>query len=295
MTIGLALLATLVSACALNLGYLLEHRAVRAMPALSGRRPYRSLRLLLGSRDWRTGFAVEAGGWVLFVLALALAPLALVQATAAGGIGILAVLSVRLTGVPLSSSERLGVAISITGLVLLGISLAGGHAEGGNAGSVTIAAWIAASVTAAAIAARALGPLLTPGAAFGLATGLLFASGDVATKAAVEKNGNVAFVAALIGCYAAGTLVLQSGFQHGAPLATAGLATLLTNALPIVAGMTIFSEPLPAGWLGAVRIAAFAAVVSGGVFLAERKHGQAAPPPAQEAERELPGVYELGG
>jgi hypothetical protein len=55
-------------------------------------------------------------------------------------------------------------------------------------------------------------------------------------------------------------------------LTTAGIATLLTNALPIVAGMTIFGEPLPDGWLGAVRIAAFACVVVGAVFLGERKH-----------------------
>jgi hypothetical protein len=40
--------------------------------------------------------------------------------------------------------------------------------------------------------------------------------------------------------------------------------------------MTIFGEPLPAGWLGGVRIAAFAAVVAGAVFLGERKHGQKA-------------------
>src|SRR5689334_13898185 len=117
MTVALALLATLASACALNVGYLLEHRAVRDLPTLSARRPWRSLRLLLGTRSWLVGFGVEACGWLLFVGALTLAPLSLVQATAAGGIGILAVLSVRLTRVPLSSRERLGVAISIAGLV----------------------------------------------------------------------------------------------------------------------------------------------------------------------------------
>jgi hypothetical protein len=42
----------------------------------------------------------------------------------------------------------------------------------------------------------------------------------------------------------------------------------LTNALPIAAGMTVFGEPLPASWVGAVRVAAFAAVVAGAVLLA---------------------------
>ncbi len=87
-------------------------------------------------------------------------------------------------------------------------------------------------------------------------------------------GGNVGFFAALIVCYGAGTGVLQGGFQRGEALVTAGIATLLTNALPIVAGMTIFGEPLPTGWLGAVRIAAFALVVAGAVLLGEHKHGQ---------------------
>jgi hypothetical protein len=37
------------------------------------------------------------------------------------------------------------------------------------------------------------------------------------------------------------------GFRRGGALVTAGLATLLTNAIPIAAGMTIFHEPLPGG------------------------------------------------
>jgi hypothetical protein len=45
--------------------------------------------------------------------------------------------------------------------------------------------------------------------------------------------------------------------------------------------MTIFGEPLPDGWLGAVRIAAFAAVVVGAVFLGERKH----PVPTGQGQR----------
>src|SRR5262249_19235144 len=94
------------------------------------------------------------------------------------------------------------------------------------------------------------------------------------TKSALEGGWHLLFVVVLLTCYGAGTLMLQAGFQRASPLVTAGIATLLTNALPIAAGMTIFDEPLPGGWLRGVRIAAFAAVVVGAVFLAERKHGE---------------------
>ena len=274
MQIVVALATTLASACALNVGYLLEHAAVRRLPPLSIRTPLGALRLLIGSRGWLLGFGIEASGWMLFVVALALAPLSLVQATSAGGIGILALLVARVTHVPLSRAEWVGVGIAVSGLGLLGLSLAGEHGEGSGASYVSVGLWITASGLAAVIAVKMLAGRIGGGPAYGLATGFLFAAGDVATKGAVEEGGHLAFVAALVASYALGSVVLQAGFQRGSALTTAGIATLLTNALPIVAGMTIFSEPLPRGWLGAVRVAAFATVVIGGVFLGERKHGR---------------------
>ena len=156
----------------------------------------------------------------------------------------------------------------------------GGHGEGGGACYLTVGLWIGASAVAALVSVQLLSDRIGAAPAYGLAAGLLFAAGDISTKAAVEAaDSHLAFVAALIAAYASGTLVLQAGFQRGSALTTAGIATLLTNALPIVAGMTIFGEPLPEGWLGAVRIAAFACVVIGAVFLGERRH------PAARARR----------
>src|SRR5919204_3341813 len=129
MQIAVALVVTLVSACALNVGYLIEHSVASKLPPLSPRHPFQSARLLLAQRRWLLGFGVEAAGWLLYVLALALAPLSLVQATAAGGVGILAVMVARYRKAPLTRLERLGVTVSVAGLVLLGISLAGSHGQ----------------------------------------------------------------------------------------------------------------------------------------------------------------------
>lgn len=288
MTIALALFLTLVSACALNAGYLIEHSVASQLPRLSFREPVRSVRLLLGQRRWLAGFGIEAVGWALYVVALALAPLSIVQATAAGGIALLAVMAARFTGVRLTRKERLGVVASVGGLALLGGSLVGGHAEGSDPGYAVILGWLGASGLAAAVAVKLLSAQIGAGPAYGIATGLLFAAGDIATKMAVKGGDgrHLAFFAALIAFYAVGTGVLQAGFQRAAALTTAGIATLLTNALPIVAGMTIFGEPLPGGWLGALRIAAFAAVIAGAVLLAQKGKGAAA-----EAHR--PGVEAL--
>jgi hypothetical protein len=266
-----ALVLTLASACALNWGYLSEHNAASKLPPLEARRPLRSLRLLLGSRGWLLGFFWETTGFALYVAALALAPLALVQAVAAGGIGVLAVLAARVGGTGLDRRERYAIGISISGLVLLGASLAGGS-KAGEAGSwFAIGLWLAASAGAAAAAITAGRSVLPGGAAFGVAAGILFAAGDVATKAAVSGGDHFAVAPAILGFYAAGTILLQIGFQRGRALTTAGIATLGTNAIPIAAAMTLFAEPLPEGPLGIVRVLSFGAVVVGAVALAPRR------------------------
>ncbi len=270
MHIAFALLITLISACLLNVGYLLQHSVASQAPPLSLRRPVASVRSLLGNRRWLVGLATEAAGWLLYVAALALAPLSLVQATAAGGIGILAIMVARVTHVPLSGRERMGALLSVLGLALLGVSLLGSHDEGSPSGYVWITVWLVASAIAAAVAIR-LSRVIGGGAAWGFAAGILFAGGDVATKMAVSGSAaDVAFLACLVVFYATGTAVLQAGFQRGSALTIAGLATLLTNALPIAAGMLVFHEPFPGGWIGATRIIAFAAVISGAFLLSAR-------------------------
>ena len=72
--IGLCL--AFVSALVVNWAYTREHGAASTLPPLSPRHPLASARLLLRARAWLTGFAAETGGWGLYVVALALAPLA---------------------------------------------------------------------------------------------------------------------------------------------------------------------------------------------------------------------------
>jgi hypothetical protein len=262
--LGLAL----ASAVALNWSYFAQHRAAGTLPPLSLRRPLHSLSLLFGDRRWLAGFFVGIGGWVFYVGALALAPLSLVQATSAGGIGILALLAWRATGIRPTSTERAAVGAAIVGLVLLGASLAGQHGGGTQPPWPDVALWLACSVAAAGLVVVGGRNVLASGAELGVAAGLLYAAGDVGTKAAVAGGGRLAFVPAFVACHGLAFIALQLGFQRGTALATAGVATLLTNAVPIVAVTALFHEGLPGGALGALRVLAFVAVVAGAAGLA---------------------------
>jgi len=235
--IAIALLLALASTTLTNVAYLREHDAAAALPALSLRRPLHSVGALLTDRSWLAGFMLEGGGFALYVAALALAPLTLVQSVSAGGIGILAFVSARMRRLRLGRHERAGVLVSMLGLLALAVSLAGGSGEGAGGSTAAILLWLAATAGTAAIA---------------LALG--------------RRLGALAI--GVIGGYSLGTAFLQFGYQKGGALTVAGLATLLTNALPIAAGPVVLGEPVPSGGFGGVRVVAFAAVTLGAILLA---------------------------
>jgi hypothetical protein len=273
---ALALLFALASTTLVSLAYLREHGAVGELPALSLRRPLRSAGLLLASRAWLIGFAMEAAGFALYVAALALAPLALVQGMAAGGVGILAVASARVGRRRLSGREVRGAGLAVAGLALLCVSLAGGGDSGGTASLLAIALWLGATAGAAVLVLRCGRTLLGHGVAAGIAGGLFFAAGDICTKLTTEGGERVVFAIPLIAGYVLGTSLLQIGYQSAEALTVAGIATLITNALPIAAGTLLLHEGVPSGALGVVRALAFAAVTAGAILLA-RPRAEARP------------------
>ena len=126
---------------------------------------------------------------------------------------------------------------------------------------MAVAAWCVASAAAAGVSAGPLARVVAPGAGLGIAAGVLYAAGDVATKQAVAGGAELAFVPVLLACHGLAFVALQLGFQRGGALATAGVATLATNALPILAGTTLYAEGLPGG---RARVAAAARVRRGG-------------------------------
>ena len=257
--IAAGLLLSVASAVAINGGYSLQHASASRLPPLRLRRPLQSLVALFGNRRWLIGFVGGVVGWVLYVAALRLAPLSLVQAASAGGIGVLA-----LGGGRLRLAERVGVGAALAGLLLLGLSL-GSHppSNRGTVGAVVL--WLIASVGAAALVVR----VLPAGAGFGTAAGILYAAGDVGTKAAVGGGARLWFVPAILACHGTAFVCMQLAFQRGGRLGTAGLAVLWTNALPILAGTIVFGESLPGGFSGTARVTAFALVLIGAVALSK--------------------------
>jgi drug/metabolite transporter (DMT)-like permease len=242
---------------------------------MSLRRPLQSLRLLLTDRSWLVGFGLESTGFASYAAAVALAPLALVQSLGAGGIGVLAFVTARFSGRRLGPRHLAGVWLSVLGLVLLAVSLTNSSGGGGSGTIAGILAWIGGTGLLA-VGVIAFGPAhVGRGVTYGLAGGILFSIGDFSTKLATQGGSHLAFLPTLVLGYTLGTSLIQLGYQRSGALTVAGVATLATNALPILAGTIVLGEQVPSGALGAARVLAFVAVVAGAILLsaAEARQG----------------------
>jgi hypothetical protein len=82
----------------------------------------------------------------------------------------------------------------------------------------------------------------------------------------------LAFWGLLPVCHGLAFMALQLSFQRGTTLATAGVSSLLTNVLPILAGLMLFSEHMPGGAAGLLRELGFAGAVLGATLLATASH-----------------------
>jgi hypothetical protein len=274
--IGLAL--ALVSAIVTNLAYSWEHDAASVVAPLSPTRPLRSAKILLGSPRWVAAFGAESAGWVLYVVALRLAPLALVQAVVASGVAVLAFATARGHPSRLARREQIAVVLALVGLTFLAVSLIGVTPADSRPSAIGAVIWLGAGA-GAAVVFIAIPTRFARAASLGLATGFLFADGDMSAKLVGYGGWWLVALVPLIAAYAIGTSVLQSAYQHGNALTAAGTATIVTNVVPIVAAFVLFNETVPHGIWAALQFVAFAALIASAVAL-----GRQGAPTAEPAE-----------
>jgi drug/metabolite transporter (DMT)-like permease len=276
--LGLAILSTVV----LDVGYLLQQRSVSGLPEMRLTHPIAALRGFLVQRRWVLGVGLSGLGFGFYFVALGFADLSLVQAASAGGIALLAVIAVRFFGETLGRAEIVGAVLATLGLLAIGLSLVGHDDSGREEASDTVLfIWLGVSVGVALCLMMPRGR--AAGALGGLAAGVLFAAGDVASKGLlVDLPDDVTvgsvlrapYLYAAVVIYTIGFLSQQRAFQRGTAVTAIGIMVAATNVLPIVAGLAVFRDPLPDTPLGiTARLGGFVLVVIGSVLLARVSEG----------------------
>jgi drug/metabolite transporter (DMT)-like permease len=198
--------------------------------------------------------------WTFHVLALALAPLSLVQAIIAGGLVFLTVLAERWFGFTVGTRQWAGVGLTALGLVLLAVTLP--HSGGAHA-SYSLAAMIAFESALLALGtflvlSRKLGSHEHHGVMLGTAAGILFGVSDVAIKAltgAVGDGVTGLLSPWLLTCIAASVIAFYAsarGLQKGEAVPVITLTSAAANVTAISGGILVFGDPMPSDPVGIV-------------------------------------------
>jgi drug/metabolite transporter (DMT)-like permease len=275
MILGLTL--ALASALGTNVAFLFKHRGAVLAPPIRIHHPLRSAADLFGSRWFALGWMVAIFAWGLHVGALSLAPLSIVQAVLSGGLVFLAVIAERFFGFQLGRRQWLGVTITATGLVVIGLTGGGANHPHRASLAALIAVECAIFALGAAlvrISTRRLVLHRAEGLLLGAAAGALFGVSDVAikylTKAPRGPLGGVAspwtltaLIAAVIAFYAS-----ARSLQIGQGVEVIALTSVAANLAAIIGGILVFHEPIGSGTLAVTaRFLAFCLVIAGAALM----------------------------
>lgn len=233
-----ALLLALVSAAAINIGFLLQHRALTGR-AVGGSR---TLIAMFADRTWLAGQAV---GWVGFagqLAAVALAPLSLVQAFAAGGLAVSLPFAARVFGQRVSREQM--VAISVMAVALASLPIALLSHSNLHAGTLMLMSLLMLAI-AAAIGVTG-GPALQA-----IAAGSAYGVADAAIKA-ISTGWHAHGFASLVSVWAllaavgtfAGFLAFQSSLRRGNAVVAISLMNVFAALGALACGVFAFGEAL---------------------------------------------------
>jgi drug/metabolite transporter (DMT)-like permease len=270
VTLNLGILLALGCAIATQLGFLYKHRGANEARQVDIRHPLASGKSLFLSKWFAVGMGIACGAWLLHVVALALAPMSVVQAVLSTGVVMLAVLAERIFGFNVGPRQWAGVAMTATGLLLLIVTLPaanGAHSAYSLAGMISFEAGMLAIGFLLISGPRLGAPDHHHGIMLGAAAGTLFGVSDVAIKALTGLGGvgsvlvspwlAIALIASVVAFYAS-----ARGMQGEDAVPVIAATSTAANVSCILGGIVVFGDPMPSDTLGIVLQGfAFALVV----------------------------------
>ncbi len=280
MTLALGILVAAVATFCMNFGIFLAKREVDRLPRLGVHSFWRAIKAFFTSRRWLKSQGIQIIGGGLHVLAIALAPLSVVQPIGAAGVIFLVVLTVAYLGEKADWIDWVGVSIIAVGLALLGVSMVKATQPFSYRpvvswffiafllGVVAFSFWLAFRKRGGSSVFAGIGL----GVLIGLNAVLIkLAINDVSTL--YHQYHMAAFLhSSFLFMAIAGSLIaevfFQATLQRGKALLTVPLITGLSNMIPIMVGVLALKEPFPTDpKMIALRLLSFVFIISGAVVL----------------------------
>jgi drug/metabolite transporter (DMT)-like permease len=278
MTAQLGIFCALACALATNLGFLYKHRGASAAPTVDWKHPGRSTADLFRNKYFSLGMLVATGAWGFHVLAMAMAPLSVVQAVISGGLVFLTVLAERFFGFDLGRRQWIGVGLTALGLALLTVTLphsGGAHSNYSLSGMIAFEAGLLV-VGMLLVFSHHLGvEHHQHGILLGVASGILFGVSDVAIKALTGSVGHLGVGGLLspwlLTCVAASIIAFFAsarGLQKGEAVPVITATSAAANISAIGGGIVVFGDPMPNDPVGiVVQSLAFVLVIAAAALM----------------------------
>lgn len=286
-------------------GFVLEKKALAALPAVDFRRPARLLRLVLGSPLWIGGSLALAAGFGAQLAVYRTLPIAAAQGIFVSGLVLLVLLSARLLGEETTGRERYALGAILLALLMVVLSLREGSDEVSRSApyplvltvcvpTLTLGVWL---YGAAERRARHRHRMPTTGVEYGVAVGLLYGVSSLAIKGVAGYLTTSGPGDAVLGLVRSpypylllctggfGLVMSQAALQRCRASLIVPVCTTVTSLFTAVLGTLSFGEALPHEPLRlALRLGGTALAVA--VLLAMPRHDTAPPPrrplPAKE-------------
>lgn len=286
-------------------GFVLEKKALAALPAVDFRRPARLLRMVLGSPLWIGGSLALAAGFGAQLAVYRTLPIAAAQGIFVSGLVLLVLLSARLLGEETTGRERYALGAILLALLMVVLSLREGSDEVSRSApyplvltvcvpTLTLGVWL---YGAAERRARHRHRMPTTGVEYGVAVGLLYGVSSLAIKGVAGYLTTSGPGDAVLGLVRSpypylllctggfGLVMSQAALQRCRASLIVPVCTTVTSLFTAVLGTLSFGEALPHEPLRlALRLGGTALAVA--VLLAMPRHDTAPPPrrplPAKE-------------
>jgi uncharacterized membrane protein len=291
----LYLLIAPVASVLMALGLLMMKARSDDLPAAAGANFIAAIVAWIRDPMWIGGLWVQTAGWMLYVAAVSRAPVSMVAVMMQGGIALFVVGSVVVLGERARPREWIGIGAIVFGMVMLTLSLPGGQTEGALEPGTLLE--ISVVLLALGLAPMGVERLKHSGAAAAIFSGVAFGLGALFTKAMTDQflgddAGSVAlriagnpYAYGVVAANIAGIVTLQNSFHSARGIIAMPLSSAFSNVVPIIGGMLVFGERLPAdGAAAAMRIGAFILTIAAGALLAgAREHSSDTPIAARAA------------
>ncbi|MHB8894993.1 MAG: DMT family transporter [Candidatus Geothermincolia bacterium] len=288
MKVAIGALMALVATVLINYSNFLQKRQLELLPRIGEEKALKTIRAFLSCRPWLAAQGMQIGGAWIHNVAVAFAPLSVVQPINAAGICLLVFLAITRLKEKASVVDWIGIISIVVGVLMLGVTLI--KAQAATSAYRPVILWFFIILMLGVAISTLLMAFVRKdertSSFVGIGVGCLVGLTAIFTKMAWTDIGNrwgefkvagflfsmyfwVAIITTLIAM-----VLFQTALQRGSAIVVVPLVTGFSNLIPIVVGFVAFREPFPEGVLMiSLRLGSILLIIGGAVLLSLRKEG----------------------